>query len=224
MKELLPSILKQSFLFDGLTDDEILNIISPLDIEISYLEKNRTIFSPDSYEMKVGFVIIGECVVVKKRSGFDDIPLSIIGKGGSFGILTCFTSQKEYPTYVISKIPSTIAFFKDDDIINLAKANTTIAFNVIKFLGNRIDFLNDKITAFSSPSVEMKLVTYLLSEFREHNSLILEINKAGLAHKLGAGRASVYRAIQKLKDAKIITTETKKIIINDLPGLERMSR
>lgn len=224
MKKMLPSVLKQSFLFDGLTDNEILNIITPLEVEILHFEKNRTIFSPESYERKVGFVIIGECVVVKKRTGFDDIPLSIINIGGSFGILTCFTMHKEYPTYVISKQPSTVAFFKDDDIINLAKTNTTIAFNVIKFLGNRIDFLNDKITAFSSPSVEMKLVSYLLSEYREHNSLVLEINKAGLAHKLGAGRASVYRAIQKLKDAKIITTQTKKIIINDLTGLERMSR
>ena len=223
MNTKLADILSKSFLFDKLSVREVCELLSPLDLTLKEYHKDEIIYSPTSFEMKVGFVISGECIAVKKHEGFDDIPLNSMVPGASFGVLTCFTNIKEYPTYIIAIKDSLVAFLSKESIIKLVKKNGTVALNILNFMGNRINFLNDKISSFSSPSIEIKLATFLLQEYRKNGDNI-KISKVSLAKTLGTGRASVYRTIDKLKNEGIIECNAKFIKILNPLQLERISK
>ena len=94
--------------------------------------------------------------------------------------------------------------------------------NIIEFLTEKINFLNDKIAAFSGGSVEEKLASHILLLSKKNNSLEFDFNKKKSAEALNCGRASLYRAISALESAGYISLDNKKIIINDPEGLERI--
>ena len=97
-----------------------------------------------------------------------------------------------------------------------------ISSNIIKFLANRISFLNKKIATFSGSRVEDRLAAYLLNEVEKRAALEFPFNCNKTAEEINAGRASVYRAIASLEEAELITMSEKIIYIKDREGLERI--
>ena len=94
--------------------------------------------------------------------------------------------------------------------------------NIIKFLAKKINFLNDKIAAFSGGKIEEKLAKYLLGLKKKYGSSKFDFNKKKSAEALNCGRASLYRAIDALEKGGFISLDNKKINIIDPEGLERI--
>ena len=88
-------------------------------------------------------------------------------------------------------------------------------------MSNKIAFLNKKISTFTSDTVEDKLAKFILHEYRRLGTVEIPFNCQRAAISINAGRASLYRAIASLSEAKIVKLENKKIYILDLKGLER---
>ena len=96
------------------------------------------------------------------------------------------------------------------------KNDSTIAFNYIEFLSKRISFLNSKINAYTAKSAENKLYAYLLQLPRNGNTVFLPTDMSTLAKMIGIGRATLYRAFEKLETSGLITKNNKNIIINEV--------
>jgi CRP-like cAMP-binding protein len=217
------SFLKKTFLFKGIDEDTIDSILKSVNIEEKSYQRADVIYSPDDFEKKIGFVYRGECTV-SRQSGGALVPLNVIKECDSFGIVTVFSDRDDFPTLVKAKVPSTIVFFSDEDIHSLVRLDSRIAINVIEFLTAKINFMNDKVAAFSGGSVEEKLASYLLGLKRKYGSCELDFNKKKTAEALNCGRASLYRAITSLESGGYVSLENKKIHINDPEGLERISK
>ena len=217
------SFLKKTFLFKGIDEDSIDSILKNVNIEEKSYHRADVIYSPDGFEKKIGFVYRGECTV-GRQSGGTVVPLNIIKECDSFGIVTVFSDRDEFPTLVKAKVPSTVLFFSDKDIHSLVRLDSRIAINVIEFLTAKINFMNDKVAAFSGGCVEEKLASYLLGLKRKYGSCEFDFNKKKSAEALNCGRASLYRAIASLETEGYISFENKKIHINDPEGLERISK
>ena len=215
------TFLKNTFLFKGIDESEISSLLDSVDFEESAYHKGDMIFSPDDFERKLGFVLDGECIV-GRNSGGTFVPLNILKKGNSFGILTVFSADDEFPTLIKAKNSCTVLFFSAEATRELVAKNAKVSMNVIEFLAKKISFLNRKIAAFSGGSVEEKLAGHILELKRKENSLTFDFNKKKSAEALNCGRASLYRAISSLEDAGYISFDNKKIIINDPEGLERI--
>ena len=214
---------KETFLFAGINDDILTSLLSEITVtEIKY-QKGETIYAPTDYEKKIGFIYTGECQVGRHTSTAV-IPLNLLKTYDSFGILTCFSQHDEFPTVITAKSAATVLFIYADDLQLLISRNSTVSLNLISFLTQKINFLNEKIAAFSGGSIEEKLANYILSLKKKHNSLEFEFNKKKSAEALNCGRASLYRAIDALRSANLITLADKKIIINDPEGLERITK
>ena len=106
----------------------------------------------------------------------------------------------------------------------MIESNHKISLNIIKFLSNRISFLNEKISTFSSDNVEQKFANYILSCLKNIDGLSFEINLKKTAESINSGRASLYRAIDSLSKKSIIKIENKTIFIIDPQGLERIAK
>ena len=213
----------KTFLFKGVKNEALNSLLSRIKVEEKNYQKGEVIYSPTEFNKRLGFVFCGECAVGRQTSA-GIIPLNVAKVYDSFGILTCFSQHDEFPTVITAKGNATILFIGADDLQLLLKQSPFVSLNVINFLTKKISFLNEKIAAFSGGSIEEKLASYILSLKKQHNALEFEFNKKKSAESLNCGRASLYRAMDSLRAAGLITLEDKKIIINDLKGLERITK
>ena len=95
--------------------------------------------------------------------------------------------------------------------------------NLIKFLSDRVTFLNSKIDCVTGGSAERRLVMFLKNSSANNNGEIeIGMSMTALAHALDIGRASLYRILSSLEKKGLIKTEPKKIIFIDPKGLERI--
>ena len=214
---------KKTFLFNGIDDYTLDSLLDKITIAERNYQKGEALYTPTNFEKKIGFIFSGECVVGRQTST-SVIPLNLLKAYDSFGILTCFSKHDEFPTVITAKTATTVLFVMADDLKLLLAQNSTVSLNLISFLTQKINFLNEKIAAFSGGSIEEKLASYILSLKKKHDSLEFEFNKKKSAEALNCGRASLYRAIDALCSAGLITLADKKIIINDPEGLERITK
>ena len=88
--------------------------------------------------------------------------------------------------------------------------------NYIKLLAKKIGFLNKKISAYTAKTTDNKLYTYLLQLPRNDNKLVLSTDFSAIAKMLGIGRASLYRAFDKLEKDGLIIKKNKEIILKEV--------
>lgn len=215
------TILKGSFLFSGLTESEIDKILNENPPNIRCFKRGELIYSSANGEGSVGFVLSGRCEIRLDRAEKGKTVLNILSDSDSFGVLSVF-SDDEFPTHIYATKNSEILFFTAEQIRHFVNNYSQISANLIKFLANRISFLNKKIATFSGNRVEDRLAAYLVNESERRGSLEFAFNCNKTAEEINAGRASVYRALASLEENGLITMSGKIIYIKDLKGLERI--
>jgi CRP-like cAMP-binding protein len=151
----------------------------------------------------IAFVQSGECEVIREQSGHEHLVLNNLKKGDSFGILSVFTDEP-YATAVVAKKESHILLLKREALIDLIEHSPALSMNVIRFLSGRVSFLTHKVATISGATVEEKCIAYLRDEYRAHGETI-EFSVSKVARRLGAGRASLYRALSALDAEGIIS-------------------
>ena len=200
---------------------EIDTILESVQFDCKSYNKGDVIYSPDEFEKMIGFVICGDCLI-SRQSGDSTVPLNTVKQNDSFGITAIFSTREYFPTVITAKTASTILFLSEQSLRTLIEKDARVSINIIEFLTEKINFLNDKIAAFSGSSIEEKLANHILLLSKNHSSLEFDFNKKKSAEALNCGRASLYRAISALESAGYISVKDKKIIINDPEGLERI--
>ena len=81
----------------------------------------------------------------------------------------------------------------------------------LSFLAGRVRFLNRKIQCFTAGSAERKLALWLISE--DQKNIVLPSSVSSLADMLDLGRASLYRALDKLESDGLISRDGRKITL-----------
>ena len=218
---IIKDILRRSFLFSSLSEDEFNIAYSTFCGEMRAFSRGEIIYSPDCYERKIGFVISGQCEVCRTRHDGGRVKLNTLSTGESFGITAVF-SKEDFPTSVYAGRACEIFFITESELMLLIDRFPAVALSIIRFQNDRIAFLNKKIETFSAGSVEERLATYILGEYKKYGEPELHLNRMKTADILGVGRASLYRALDSLASSGIISLDTKKIYITDLRGLERI--
>ena len=213
-------ILMQSFLFSGIDESTLTEIIKGSPPDVASFKRGEEIYSSANNEGTVGFILSGRCEIRLDRSAGRTV-LNILGSGDSFGILSVYSAE-DFPTKIYATKNSEIAFFTGEQIASFVNNYSHISQNLIRFLAGRISFLNKKIATFSPSRVSDRLAVFLLSERERQASDVLAFNCQKTAEEIGAGRASVYRAIETLEAQSLIKASEKKILIIDREGLERI--
>ena len=159
--------LSKVFLFKNLSEESLREILSKTNTQIKKYSRKEEIYSPSSYESNLCFIINGECSVERIKCDGGSLPLNTLRPCQSFGIMTILSPDGEFPTRVIAKKETEILLISKDDTLRLINSYPAVAMNVIRFLSQKISFLNEKVATFSSPTVEEKLSNYILSEYKK---------------------------------------------------------
>ncbi len=207
----IKEFIKDLFIFYELTDDEREEIIGKLELRITDYQRGECIFSKASKEKKVGFLYSGRAEV-RKQKGDTYSVLNLLNEGDSFGILAVF-SEEEFPTEIWATKNSKVLFIDEASIKKMLLLNSKISINLIKFMAERISFLNRKIRTFTGTRVEDRLFSYLTSKWEDNGNAPFSLNFKKCSEAINSGRASVYRAISSLVEEKLIKIENKKIYV-----------
>ncbi len=221
MNKEICDFLADTFLFANFDLEDIEFLLQNSSAELVEYNRGDTIYSPEDFDKKLGFVYSGECLVSRPGST-SNVPLNLLKKHSSFGITAVFSKEESFPTIVTAKTNCSVLFIKSDDLLRFIDMNKRVSLNIIYFLTQRISFLNEKIATFSGGTIEEKLVNYLLTKRRQAESDKFIFNKKQTAEALNCGRASLYRALTLLENEGYISFDEKNIIINDPDGLERI--
>lgn len=204
--------LKENFfLFNGLSEGEIEALSRNISLnEIKYCHGD--IIQNKKIHDKIGIILKGKAVI---RSGTDGVIINKIGKNDTFGVASLFDDPNHYTT-VIALTDCAVISFEKNFVERCVKSNSTVAMNYIGFLSKKVSFLNLKINAYTAKSAENKLLAYLNMLPRNGNTVELNNDMSTIAKMIGVGRATLYRALEKLIQEGIITKIDKKIIFNEV--------
>ena len=219
----IKDFLLKTFLFSDIKMNEAELLLNDIEYTVLSYARGETVYSPEKYSDAVGFVVNGLCEV-KQRNNIDgNVILNTLNPGDSFGFLAIFSSEA-FPTYIYAKKNSEIVFLSKKSIEALIRSSDEIAINMIKFLSDRVSFLNKKISTVTKSSVDAKLAAFLLFQAKLQKTDEPKFNLKKCSESINAGRTSVYRSIDFLKNCGYITAENKTIKILNKTKLEELSK
>ncbi len=125
--------------------------------------------------------------------------LRTMQSGAIFGVHCVFNSEIPPQSTIIAERPCRIVLIPSNLWERILSSHPPTMATYIVFLTQRIVFLNRKIQYLTAGSAERRLSLYLISQIPQDDTPThLEISAVALADLLDLGRASLYRAFDKL--------------------------
>ena len=197
----------ESALFAGLERKDTLEILDAHGCQIRFFGDDEEILSPKSPEKFVCMLLSGKAAVTTPDPGKSTL-LRYLSIGEPFGVANLF-SNSPFISVVSAKGCCKVLFLTEGAIKALLESNATFLYNYLGFLSNRVRYLNQKIGYLTAGSAERRLALYLCSHGK--TALDLPNSLTALSELLDIGRASLYRAFDKLIEDGHIQKEGRSI-------------
>ena len=186
--------------------------LSGEDCEIRVFNSGNILVAPGQKDVALALILRGKAEVFSSDPG-KDVLIHTLSAGDCFGVSGLFNQEPGFSTRVVSKGGTRVLMIPQTALSVLLENDTIIMYNYIRFMAERIRFLNEKILYYTAGSTERRLALYLTSFNKK--TLRLTISMTDLANMLDVGRASLYRAFDKLSaDGYIIRSEKIILIMN----------
>lgn len=182
------------------------------DCNIRVFGSNEKIYVPGQTNVALGIILRGKAEAFSADPG-KDVLLRTLSAGDMFGVSAMFDSEAKFSSKIVAKGGARILFISETSLSQLLENDKNIMYNYMRFMSERIRFLNEKIMYFTAGSTERRLALYLASLGKK--SIKMSISMTDLANTLDVGRASLYRAFDKLSEDGYIIKSEKIILIMD---------
>ncbi|MCD7712610.1 MAG: Crp/Fnr family transcriptional regulator [Firmicutes bacterium] len=206
--------VSKTFLFRGISSDEIKDLIGDINFEKIRFSKGEVIFSRENFRRSLGIILSGSVTVTK-----GDLTMSVLSVSDLFGAAALFNEEETYVSTLTARKAVKVLFLSDDDVVKLIGREPRIAGSYIRYLSGRIRFLSEKVDILSEASGERRLVRFLFGCADENGVVTLGIPMTELASRLGIGRATLYRELSHLEKDGAISRDGKRIVIREINGL-----
>lgn len=215
------STLRHTDIFYAVPMSTIERITASPDCTVRAYDKAQLVYGKTEFTRSLGVVLSGSLRVTKSGDGGHSIIMSTLSAGSVFGAAALFTDQAEYAADIHAVSDAQIVFFTQRLVQRMMRYDAQIAVNYIRYLSERIRFLNRKLYFLSSGTAEQRLASFLLDNLPEGEAseLPMPLNKLSLA--LNVSRASLYRAFDALSEEGAIEKNGKSICINDAERLKK---
>ncbi len=173
----------------------------------------EVIYSPEAEEKRLIILISGRASVYSADES-RSLLLRRLLPYRAVGVANLFSSESFVSRVIADKKCKTVEIGACD-LYGLLEKDSAMLRNYIAFLSNKICLLNKKIVCLTAGSAERRLALYLYEQADEESadSFTLPMPMNSLAEMLNLGRASLYRAADRLEADGCITREGKQISI-----------
>jgi len=212
-------ILKQSFIFSSLKDDELAEL-AKLAIERSFVPDEFIFWDGDAPEW---FYIVaeGRVKVVKHSSLGKEFIIAFFGSGEMFGEVAVF-EDKPYPASAQAVAETKVLGIKRKDFLSFLAQRPGVALRIISVLGGRLRDAQGRLKDLAGERVEQRLARTLLMLSAKLGST-LPFTRQEIADMAGTTTETAIRFMSRLKDGGIIRSTRGKIIILNETKLRLLS-
>lgn len=130
-----------------------------------------------------------------------------------FGVSNLFTDQP-FVTRVVAKTSCRVLVLSKSFLTHLIDNDATVRYQYIAFIARKTLFLNQKISCLTAGCAENRLAVWLSANASDEQ-VTLDIPMNALCTMLDIGRASLYRAFDKLEADGFIKRENKIVYLLD---------
>jgi len=193
-----------------------LTVFTEYGCSIESFEEGETILSPDSERRTVGLILAGSATV-KTKDPTKNALLRFLREGDIFGVANLFT-EDPFVSNICADKKCRVFLLPKEAVRALLLCDRAFLDRYLSFLCGRVCYLNKKIGYLTAGSAERRLALYL-SSF-ESDEIVLDASLSSLSELLDVGRASLYRAFDRLsldgyirKDGRHITVLSKEAML-----------
>lgn len=176
-------------------------------------KSGQIIYSPQESERRMIIFSSGSASVYSADTT-RSVLLRTVECGHILGVANLFSTES-FVSRVIAERKCKTVEISADNFGRILECDSAVMHNYISFLSEKICFLNKKIVCLTAGSAERKLSFFLseLASEKNSDSFELPIPMNALAEVLNLGRASLYRAADKLEADGFIKRDGKSIIL-----------
>jgi len=221
-------VLAKVPIFSGLTDDE-LRFLAQRTVSRRY-SPGEIIFGEGEPCSGLYVVESGNVRIYKSSPNGREQVLSIDGPGSSIAEIPVFDGGN-YPASGAAVDEANLLFVSKQDFQALCVAHPQVPLKVLRVVGARLRRLVGIIEELSFTTVRHRLATYLLrlgQRFGKRTAdgveIALPITNQELAAHIGTVRELVSRNLSRLQAEGLIKIDGRKVLIQNLQGLEGESR
>lgn len=222
LNETETELVLKTELFRGSPPSVLTRILAVSDCTAADYEKNDVVYDKTNFSRSLGIVLDGRLRVTKENADKRPIVMSTLQRGALFGAAALFNSEPEYATKITAIERSRVLLLPQRLIKRMIEREPDIAENYIRYLSERILFLNRKIYFLTAGTAEQRLAGFLLDNLAvgEYSEMPMPMHR--LADALNMSRASLYRAFDELTESGAVSKQGKLVCINNAELLKNL--
>jgi CRP-like cAMP-binding protein len=212
-------ILKKCSLFYGISDDNLLKMLTCLGAKIINFDKKYTIFAEGTTAKYIGIMLSGTAHTVQMDYFGNRSVLSVIKPTHIFGEAFACAEAENVPVSVIASEPCEVMLIDCGHILHTCSNNCgfhqQLIFNLMKVMASKNLRFHQKIEITSKRTTREKLMTYLMLEAKKNHSDSFEIpyDRQELADYLEVERSGLSAEIGKLRREGVLLSEKNKFTL-----------
>lgn len=219
MKQVYKNIILSHNLFRGCSEKDIKKIIIDGGKAISF--RSGDIMETDF--RSVGILLSGRGAIYSSDKSRHTL-LRFISPGDAVGVAGLFAAKAPETQIIACGDGKSEMFFIGreafEQLMN-EESDGQFRTNLIKFLSDRVTFLNSRIDCVTGGSAERRLALFIKNSPVDSSGCVsLGMSMTALAHALDIGRASLYRAFDSLQSDGIITRDGDRITVLSRDALD----
>ncbi|MGM9594593.1 MAG: Crp/Fnr family transcriptional regulator [Oscillospiraceae bacterium] len=222
LNEIETELVSKTELFRGLPPSVLTRILAVSDCTAAEYEKNEVVYDKTNFYRSLGIVLEGRLRVTKENADKRPIVMSTLQRGAIFGAAALFNSEPEYATKITAIERSRVLFLPQRLVKRMIEREPDIAENYIRYLSERILFLNRKIYFLTAGTAEQRLAGFLLDNLAVGEFSEMPMTMHRLADALNMSRASLYRAFDELTASGAVSKQGKLVCINNAELLKNL--
>ena len=215
LNEIETELVSKTELFRGLPPSVLTRILAVSDCTAAEYKKNEVVYDKTNFYRSLGIVLEGRLRVTKENADKRPIVMSTLQRGAIFGAAALFNSEPEYATKITAIERSRVLFLPQRLVKRMIEREPDIAENYIRYLSERILFLNRKIYFLTAGTAEQRLAGFLLDNLAVGEFSEMPMTMHRLADALNMSRASLYRAFDELTASGAVSKQGKLVCINN---------
>lgn len=212
--------------------ESILADLPPEDLELLVANKSEQvhkkgeiIFREGGYPTGIFYITNGKIKKFKvDKDGREQI-IYVANTGELIGY-HAILSEDRYPDSAAILEESTIAFIPKEDFLQTLQQSVILNHRLLKNLSHEFAVLANSITLFAQKSVRERLALQLIVmrekykvNFQAGMPVEINMSRDDLASLVGTARENVVRVLTEFKEAGILETKGRKIIVHDVSKL-----
>ncbi len=221
------SILQSSKMFEGLSKEQIKQLILGKKVQMVRYKKNDILFWTDKKPDYLYMLMDGNIAMAKNTmSGSRILSQSITKKGEMTGDIRLFSEKVGLWEYAVAMEDSNVLridshILLDDNTVDPIIQNILLR-NLLSNAVDRIERIGQKVRYLSMPSVRQRIAYYLLSIQQEDGKIVISATQENIADYIGIARPSLSRELGKMQNDGLIQMENRKVKILDREAFEKL--